>query len=212
MLAAPAAGGHYKYRPILTRVILPDDVNLTAEQRHRLLDIARGGLLEKLVGDARATPEPTDAVLTTPAGCFVSLHERDTHRLRGCVGRLDTETPLWESVRETAGDVLHDPRFTDARVTPAELSNLEIEVSVLSPPHAAIDPLDFDPQTDGIYLVFGGRSGFFLPQVARDTGWTKQQLLARLCEEKLGLPYDAWLKPEAKLYTFKVDVIGPEPV
>jgi AmmeMemoRadiSam system protein A len=191
-------------------------VSLTPAQRGQLLDIARDGLISRLRSEGEdappRVPEPSDAELTTPAGCFVSLHERGTHRLRGCVGRLDPETPLWRAVRETAGDVLGDPRFTDARVTLAEAPSLEIEVSVLSPPRQASNPLDFDPQTDGIYLVYGGRSGFFLPQVARETGWTKQQLLARLCEEKLGLPYDAWLKPEAKLFTFKVEVVGPEPV
>ena len=85
-------------------------------------------------------------------------------------------------------------------------------MSILSPPRQADEPLDFDPITDGIYLVHGSRSGFFLPQVARETGWSKQQLLDRLCEEKLGLPPDAWQKPEAKLFTFKVEVIGPEAV
>ena len=211
---------------------------LTQAQRQLLLNIARGGLLEKLTGrepegagedrapEVAAAAErcgdqavkadvdrtPTSVELTTPAGCFVSLHERVTHRLRGCVGRLDPEMPLWQVVRETAGDVLRDPRFTNSPVTAAEIPSLELEVSVLSPPRAAAGPLDFDPATDGIYLIYGGRSGFFLPQVARETGWSRQQLLNRLCEEKLGLPCDAWQKAEAKLFTFKVEVIGPEPV
>jgi AmmeMemoRadiSam system protein A len=193
-------------------------VALTPAQRELLLNIARGGLMDKLSGGDDEVPptppteDPGDADLTAHAGCFVSLHERGTHRLRGCVGRLDPQLPLWQAVRETAGDVLRDPRFEDARVTRAEIPSLEIEVSVLSPPRQADDPLDFDPASDGIYLVYGSRSGFFLPQVARETGWTKQQLLARLCVEKLDLPHDAWLKPEAKLFTFKVEVIGPEPV
>jgi AmmeMemoRadiSam system protein A len=161
--------------------------------------------------DAVAAPT-TDPSLTTPAGCFVSLHEKETHRLRGCVGRLDPEMPLWRVVRETAGDVLRDPRFTDMPVTAADLPILELEISVLSPPHQAKDPLDFDPLSDGIYLIHGNRSGFFLPQVARETRWSKHQLLSRLCEEKLGLPHDTWRKPEAKLFTFKVEVIGPEAV
>jgi AmmeMemoRadiSam system protein A len=211
-------------------------VPLTQAQRHRLLNLARGGLLARLAaaprsdaGGAGATEvaaaaaaaaedagvdadAPIDAELTTPAGCFVSLHERVTHRLRGCVGRLDPEMPLWRVVRETAGDVLRDPRFTNAPVTADEIPSLEVEVSVLSPPRLAAGPLDFDPATEGIYLIYGSRSGFFLPQVARETGWSKQQLLNRLCDEKLGLPCDAWQKPDAKLFTFKVEVIGPEPV
>jgi AMMECR1 domain-containing protein len=52
----------------------------------------------------------------------------------------------------------------------------------------------------------------FLPQVARETGWTRQQLLSRLCTEKLGLPENAWTDPSAALHTFTADVIGPTPV
>ena len=190
---------------------------LTQAQRLLLLDIARGGLLEKLAtDDAPAAAPPSgdvaDAELTRPSGCFVSLHERGTHRLRGCVGRLDPQLPLWRAVKETAADVLRDPRFTTTPVTPDDIPALEIEVSILSPPHLADSPLDFDLVAEGIYLIFGGRSGFFLPQVARETGWTKEQLLSRLCVEKLNAPADAWQRPEAKLFTFRVEVIGPEPV
>jgi uncharacterized protein len=216
-------------------------VPLSPAQRKFLLNIARAGLLNRLTSAATPTtpateladdnaavaadeeenPPPsedpgdaptTDPALIAPAGCFVSLHEIDTHRLRGCVGRLDPELPLWRVVRETAGDVLRDPRFTDTPVTPADIAILELEISVLSPSRQAAGPLDFDPLTDGIYLIHGSRSGFFLPQVARETGWSRQRLLSRLCEEKLGLPHDTWQKPEAKLFTFKVEVIGPEAV
>jgi AmmeMemoRadiSam system protein A len=210
-------------------------VALSQAQRVFLLNLARGALLEKLgskdrngaaeaaaatgeaatvdAADADESDAPTsDPALLASAGCFVSLHEKDTHRLRGCVGRLDPELPLWRVVRETAGDVLRDPRFTDMPVTAADVTILELEISVLSPPRLATSPLDFEPFTDGIYLVHGSRTGFFLPQVARDTRWSKQQLLNRLCEEKLSLPHDTWQKAEAKLFTFKVEVIGPEPV
>lgn len=203
-------------------------VPLTPGQRTFLLDIARAGLLETLSNSSETAEAETataaetaaekedaptvDPALMTPAGCFVSLHEMESHRLRGCVGRLDPEMPLWQVVRETAGEVLHDPRFTDMPVTSDDVAILEIEISVLSPPRLAASPLDFEPFTDGIYLIHGSRSGFFLPQVARETRWSKQQLLNRLCEEKLGLPRDTWQKPEAKLFTFKVEVIGPEAV
>ena len=155
---------------------------------------------------------PAMAELQQPAGCFVTLHEQLTHRLRGCVGRLDADKPLWQAVCATAADVLGDPRFVDQRVTAGELANLEIEISVLSQPKQAASPLDFDLLDDGIYLVVGSRAGFFLPQVARETGWSREQLLSRLCSEKLGLPPETWQRPDAVLYTFKVTVIGPEPV
>jgi AmmeMemoRadiSam system protein A len=233
MLVSSPAHVHYKYPPPLPHVTIFDAVPLSQAQRVFLLNLARAALLEKLRSTDGATEvtvatrdaatgkgaeadksdAPTsDPVLIASAGCFVSLHEKDTHRLRGCVGRLDPELPLWRVVRETAADVLRDPRFTDMPVTAGDVTFLELEISVLSPPRLAASPLDFEPFTDGIYLIHGSRCGFFLPQVARDTRWSKQQLLNRLCEEKLSLPYDTWRKAEAKLFTFKVEVIGPEAV
>ena len=148
------------------------DVGLSPLCRARLLEIARAALLEKLNGTDAPLPLdaiPSESELTTPAGCFVSLHQRSTHNLRGCVGRIDAHLPLWENVRHTAGEVLHDPRFAEQPVVIEELADLEIEVSVLSPPRQANTALDFDLLEDGIYLIFGGRAGFFLPQVARET-------------------------------------------
>jgi AmmeMemoRadiSam system protein A len=187
-------------------------VALSQASRVILLDIARGALLENLASDHVRPVPPPDPELAIPAGCFVSLHERLTHRLRGCVGRLDPQLPLWETVRHTAHDVLHDPRFKMHPVTVDDIPDLELEVSVLSPPREANSPLDFDLLNDGIYLTCAGRAGFFLPQVARETGWTREQLLDRLCTEKLGLPAESWRSEEAKLYTFQVEVVGPEPV
>jgi AmmeMemoRadiSam system protein A len=191
-------------------------VMLPPTSRTALLDVARRALLHRLRAGGILFP-PVEAPadfpdLCSPSGCFVSLHERQTGRLRGCVGRLDPEKPVWEAVCLTACDVLRDPRFTDRPVVLEEAALLEIEVSVLSPPREAATPTDFDLLEHGIYLILGTKAGFFLPQVARDTGWGKEQLLARLCTEKLGLPAEAWQKPEAKLFTFSVDVIGPEPV
>ena len=62
---------------------------------------------------------------------------------------------------------------------------------------------------DGIYLTVQNRSGCFLPQVARETGWPKEHLLSRLCSEKLGLTAMAWSRPGAQLQTFQTLIIGP---
>jgi AmmeMemoRadiSam system protein A len=188
-------------------------VALSPAGRARLIQIARDALLQTLTaGGAAETADPPGDELSTPAGCFVSLHEHSTHRLRGCVGRLDPNLPLAQAVSETAADVLRDPRFVTQPVTLHDVPDLEIEVSVLSPPREAASILEFDPLSDGIYLTFGGRAGFFLPQVARETGWTKEQLLDRLCAEKLGLPPGTWRGNGVKLFTFEVEVIGPERV
>ncbi len=141
----------------------------------------------------------------------MTLHAAETHRLRGCVGRLDTDQPLIKAVRNVSGGVLRDPRFLDDPVRGDELNELELEITIVFPLEPTENCLDFEPQTDGIYLTVNDRAGCFLPQVAQETGWTREQLLARLCTEKLGLPANAWQQhPAARLMKFKTMLVGPE--
>jgi AmmeMemoRadiSam system protein A len=185
---------------------------LLSPQHHRtLLDAARGVIRAALAKEPPPVADTDDPDLLQPAGCFVTLHEQGTHRLRGCIGRLDASEPLIHAVRGAAAGVLEDPRFAGDPVRLDELPNLEIELSILSPLRPAADPLDFDLLNDGIHLRVGGRSGCFLPQVARETGWTKGQLLARLCTEKMGMPPDAWRLEGASLEVFSTLLVGPEP-
>jgi AmmeMemoRadiSam system protein A len=185
---------------------------LTAQQKYLLLEMARATIRNALRGESKESAEPLpDPALSSPGGSFVSLHELQTHRLRGCVGRLDASQPLWESVHNSAIGVIEDPRFLNDPVTLDELPSLEIEISVLSPMRPVASPLAFEPENEGIYLTHHGRSGCFLPQVARDTGWTREQLLDRLCSEKLDLAPTAWREPGAKLMVFSALLIGPEP-
>jgi len=188
---------------------------LSSSARAALLDLARSALRERLTpttAPQQFPDAPENPELHSPAGCFVTLHQHSTHKLRGCVGRLDATKPLWENVYHTTAETLRDPRFTNQPVTANELNDLELEISLLSPPVQAANPLDFDLLNNGIYLTFASRAGFFLPQVARETGWSKEQLLARLCTEKLGLPPEIWKHADAKLFKFDVEVVGPERV
>jgi len=186
-------------------------MEISEEQRRELLNLARGVIRATLTREQIMVHLPHDAALHQPAGAFVSLHAIQTHRLRGCVGRLDAAQPMYQAVAQAAQSVLGDPRFTAEPVSLNELPNLLLEISLLSPLRPAAGPTDFDLLTDGIYLTAGGRSGCFLPQVARETGWSKEQLLARLCMEKLGLPARAWTTPQAKLQKFATVLVGPEP-
>jgi AMMECR1 domain-containing protein len=124
------------------------------------------------------------------------------------MGRLHT-CPLWQAVISSAADVLEDPRFHGEPVSLSELARLEIEISILSPLRPAAHPLDFEPLLDGIYLTIAGRSGCFLPQVARETGWSREELLSRLCTEKLGFAAETWKRREALLQVFSTQTIGP---
>lgn len=190
----------------------PSGASLSAEQARTLLDAARASIRNALGHDTPpGVPADADPRLLQPAGCFVTLHDLRTHALRGCIGRIESPLPLLQTVIETAMGTLEDPRFAHNAVTRDELARLEIEISVLTPLQQASSPLDFEPGRDGILLVFGNRTGVFLPQVSRDTGWTKEQLLDRLASEKMGLSPLVWRNPHAKLFRFQVEIIGPEP-
>jgi AmmeMemoRadiSam system protein A len=186
-------------------------MNLTAGQQSALLDLARASLRSALTADPPPAP-PNDPDFAQLAGCFVCLHEIDGHRLRGCVGRIEAKAPLGQTVAAMARAVLEDPRFVTHPVRLHELPDLDIELSILSPLAAASHPFDFDPRQDGIYLTYGDRTGCFLPQVARETGWGRQELLEHLCMEKMELPAVTWRHPAARLERFTTTVIGPEPV
>jgi AmmeMemoRadiSam system protein A len=185
-------------------------MNLSHQQQDVLLDLARDSIRRALANEP-APPLPGDPQLNQPAGCFVSLHRMFDHRLRGCVGRLDAKGGLAQTVALMARGVLEDPRFLTSPVTAEELSELEIELSILSPLMRLASPEEFDPATSGVYVTYGGRNGCFLPQVARDTGWNREQLLDRLCTEKLGVPADTWRKEGATIYRFTALLVGPEP-
>jgi len=188
-------------------------MEISTEISEIILNIARDVVRSCVVGGEFQRPDLAHyPQLTQPAGCFVSLHHRDSHALRGCIGMLQSDRPLIETLQGSAQSVLKDPRFTHDPVTAQELPHLDIEVTIVHPMQPAPSPLEFEPKTQGIFLTVAGHTGCFLPQVARDTGWTREQLLARLCTEKLGLGADAWRHPSAVLQTFSVEVIGPGPL
>jgi AmmeMemoRadiSam system protein A len=183
-------------------------MQLLPETCHALLDIACNVIARRL-GGTGVVHLPDDPALSQPAGCFVSLHRTDTHALRGCIGAMPAGRPLVEVVAQAAGGVLEDPRFVKLPITLAELPQLDVEVTVLGPLQGVSSPLAFHPLDDGIFITIAGRSGCFLPQVARETGWTREQLLSRLCSEKLGLPANAWHHPTTRLEIFSTQIIGP---
>jgi AmmeMemoRadiSam system protein A len=184
-------------------------MEISPQAREAVLRLAADVVTRRLGGDPLPLPGLDDPIFALPGGCFVSLHRRDTHALRGCIGLLDAGRPFRDSLVSAAESVIGDPRFLAQPVTRHELPEMEIEVTFIGPLQRALSVLDFEPLRDGIHLTLHGRTGLFLPQVARETGWTRQQLLSRLCTEKMGVPESAWNDPAAELRTFSTEVIGP---
>ena len=148
-----------------------------------------------------------DPALLAHQGCFVTL--KTGGRLRGCIGQFVAEKPLFEMVCEMAvASARRDPRFADSRIRPADLPKLDIEISVLSPMEKTDDPLSLELGKHGIYITDGRTSGCFLPQVAEETGWTKEEFLSYCCAHKAGLAADAWKNKNVEVYLFTADVFG----
>ena len=152
-------------------------------------------------------PESRDAELNRHCGCFVTL--KNEERLRGCIGQFVSDVPLIELVADMArASACSDPRFFDEPITAAELKYLDIEISVLSPLSKTKNPLDLRLGIDGIYIKKGFASGCFLPQVAAETGWSKEEFLSYCCAHKAGLPADAWKDPCTEVYLFTAEIFG----
>ena len=179
------------------------------EQKQTLLKVARE-TVEAVIRRQKITMITSDdPELNAPCGCFVTLKNRD--RLRGCIGRFISDRPLIELVAEMAkASATGDPRFFTDPITVGELGKLDVEISVLSPLKLTDDPLSLKLGVDGIYIKRGSASGCFLPQVATETGWSKEEFLSYCCAHKAGLAADAWKEPETEVYLFTADVFGAD--
>ena len=178
---------------------------LEPSDRRRLIDLARRAVeaaVRRETGDDIAF-RPTPSV-AEPAAAFVTLREHG--RLRGCIGLLRFDVPLWLNVREAAvAAALHDPRFHP--VGESELPVLEIEVSVLEPPVEIRDAAAFEAGRHGIVVERNGRRALLLPQVAGEMGWGSGEMLEAVCR-KAGLAGDAWRDAGTRLLVFEASYFG----
>jgi AmmeMemoRadiSam system protein A len=99
-----------------------------------------------------------------------------------------------------------DPRFIPLRLS--ELKDIEIEISALSPLEKVDSADKIEMGKHGVLIRKGFNSGVFLPQVATETGWSKEEFLSRLCEDKAGIPEDAWKDKSTEIYIFSAEVFS----
>jgi MEMO1 family protein len=180
-------------------------MQLTIEQKKRLLSIARQTIESYLKTGKRPEIAEDDPLLKKELGAFVTLHERG--ELRGCIGSLTGSQPLYLTIRDMAIEAATgDPRFSPVR--PAELKDIEIEISVLSPMEKVDSTEKIKLGVHGVVVRRGYNSGVFLPQVATETGWSKEEFLSCLCSQKAGLPADAWKDKSTDLFCFTATVFS----
>ena len=181
----------------------PVGAPLSAADRRTLLALARETIDRFLATKtAPLARNPTPALEQT-RGMFVTLKKHGD--LRGCIGEIVAERPLYRLVGPIAlKSALEDARFRPLRHE--ELKDIEIEISVLTPPAPVSVAEDIVPGRDGVILKKDGRSAVFLPQVATEQGWGRDRMLDELCR-KAGLPAGSW-KQGAQILTFQAEVFS----
>jgi len=180
---------------------------LNKEERDFLLRSARHAVKTYLESGRMKIISTPDPMLKETRGAFVTL--RQGSELRGCIGLLESGQPLYEIICRMAVEAaVKDPRFPP--VSLSELPGLRFEISVLTRPVKVFGPEKIVMKRDGVIVRRGGCQGVFLPQVAEETGWSKEEFLSALCSHKAGLPADAWKEKNTEIYTFQAEVFSEE--
>lgn len=182
-----------------------DQYILDENERKTLLEIARHTVVSYV--ENRQIPEVDPSSLTDdlkkPCGAFVSLHKEG--KLRGCIGRFEPEEPLYKIVQlMSVASATQDSRFPP--VSKEELKDIDIEISVLTPLKKIDSTDEIILGKHGIYIKQGFATGTFLPQVATETGWTKEEFLGHCARDKAGIGWNGW--QEADLYTYEALVFS----
>ena len=178
---------------------------LNETQRKRLLQVARESITSYVRDGEKKTFTESDPVLNKPMGAFVTLHEKG--ELRGCIGNMVGQGPLYKTVADMAIEsATGDPRFP--ALSAAEIGKIDIEISVLSEMKKVKSSDEVKIPGHGVMMRRGFAGGVFLPQVADETGWSKEEFLSNLCAHKAGLPADAWKDPRTDIYVFTAEVFG----
>jgi len=186
-----------------------NDGELTDKDKKQLLTLARKTIVYYLRN--RRVPQASEMGVTIneamrcPRAAFVTLKKNS--QLRGCIGDIFPQRPLYKSViRNAINACVNDRRFP--AVAEAECKDIAIEISALTVPEPVATHDDIRIGIDGVVLNKEGHSAVFLPQVAPEQGWDVNQTLTHL-SLKAGLPEDGW-REGASFLVFQAIVFGEE--
>lgn len=180
-------------------------MELTTLEKQFLLQTARGTIKSTFMD---APLEKADynlyPGLKINAGAFVTLRKKG--QLRGCVGYIQSETPLIDTIRDAALNAA----FRDTRFLPLgrnELDSIDIEISVLSPPFKMDNYEDIIIGKHGLILDEPLKRGLLLPQVPIEYNMNRDQFLSALCE-KAGFYGDFWKIKKLNILMFTAAVFS----
>jgi len=175
----------------------------TSEQK-TLLKLARKTLNKYVLNREIPDYDAVDERLKEKSGVFITL--KKNNELRGCIGSLTPEKSLIDGVIEmTIAAATRDVRFP--RVTPNELSDINIEISIIGQLKKIEKIEEIEVGKHGLYLCSGLRCGVLLPQVAVENKWDREEFL-KMVSLKAGLPPSAWKDSNTNIYTFTAQVFS----
>jgi AmmeMemoRadiSam system protein A len=174
-----------------------------ATEGRDLIDLARLAVREAVANKRLPEAIPQHGVFSEHRGVFVTLHVRGA--LRGCIGVVEAQRPLGESIVQSAiSAAMHDPRFASVRAD--ELEAMQLEVSLLSVP-ITVRPEEVEIGKHGLLIVSGDRRGLLLPQVAIEHGLNREQFLDETCR-KAGLPRGSWRSAGVDIFGFTCEIFS----
>jgi AmmeMemoRadiSam system protein B/AmmeMemoRadiSam system protein A len=178
-----------------------EEFHLSEKEKKELLQLAYNTV--DLYVKENKVPEyhPQSASLLQNCGAFVTLKKHG--QLRGCIGFIEPVLPLYQAVMQASFyAACRDSRFLP--VTRAELDDLEVEISVLTPLKKITNPNRVIVGKHGLVIAMEGKRGLLLPQVAIEHNWTRETFLERACL-KAGLPKNAY-RSGAEIFVFEAIV------
>jgi len=168
-----------------------------------MLSAAREVLSVCVKGDDVKMPEILSKLDSEPTGIFITLHTIKGE-LRGCIGYLNGVKSLPDAIVEmTKAASTEDPRFDP--VNEAELNDIVLEISLLSPMKKIDSPDAIEIGKHGLVISDGFNKGLLLPQVATENNWDKITFLEHTCE-KARLSRDAWKSEKTEISIFSAEV------
>lgn len=135
------------------------------------------------VGIGRRSSQHSNTITESPL--FVTwnkLSPNTTPRLRGCIGTFEAQ-PLSSGLSSYAlTSALGDTRFNP--ISLSELPKLEVAVTLLTDFEPCADPMDWELGIHGLKVTFYHHhkryGATYLPDVAVEQGWTKEECLLSL--------------------------------
>ncbi len=196
----------YKPMPeLLNKNSTDNEFLLSDNDKITLLKIARNTLNAYIIEKKflKINTQNISEKLLKQYGAFVSLHKKG--KLRGCIGKFTSNMPVYNLVSELAiSSATNDSRFNP--VEEKELNDIDIEISILTPLKKINSPDEIVLGKHGIYIELNNKSGTFLPQVATQTGWSKEEFLGYCSRDKAEIGWNGWQK--ANLYTYEAFVFS----